>query len=92
MWDCPYVFAVNTFTKKKWAEMSLLHSPLDCKLLVFILGLSGILHIVGSQLIVLDVCVQWSKNYKYNNKNELMKQKQTYSLREWIYGWGRGKG
>ena len=68
--------------------MSLLHSPLDCKLLVFILGLSGILHIVGSQLIVLYVCVQWSKNYKYNNKNELMKQKQkqTYSLREWIYG------
>ena len=36
--------------------MSLLHSPLDCKLLVFTLGLSGILHMVGSQLIVLDMC------------------------------------
>ena len=63
--------------KKKRAEMSLLHSPLDCKLLVFILGLSGILHIVGSQLIVLDVCVQWSKNYKYNNTNELMYKIET---------------
>ena len=63
--------------------MSLLYSALDCKLLegtvVFILWLSGTLYIVGAQLILLQVCVQWSKNEKYNDTNELIYKTETDS-------------